>query len=172
MLLLLTALATALDPCSLLDAKAIAAVQGAPPKQTKASEQPDGDFTTSQCFFTLPDFVKSVSFEVVTPNAGVRAGALRERWSKLSGEEKEAGEREEEEEGRRPPRQVPGVGRGAVWVGDARVGALYVLGPTAIVRVSIGGPAEVDAKIKACAKLAKNALQHLARARRRAVKGG
>ena len=106
MLLLLTALATALDPCSLLDAKAIAAVQGAPPKQTKASEQPDGDFTTSQCFFTLPDFVKSVSFEVVTPNAGVRAGALRERWSKLSGEEKEAGEREEEEEGRRPPRQV------------------------------------------------------------------
>ena len=180
--LLLATLATAapaaaIDPCSLLDPKAIAAVQGAPPKNTKASEHPDGALISRQCFFTLPNFVQSVSFEVTTPNAGAKAKALRERWDQLSGKERERGEQDgergkrarggEEEEAGRPPRPVHGVGRAAVWVGSARAGALYVLAPAAILRVSVGGAADESAKIKSCSALAKNALQRLARLTKR-----
>ena len=171
--LLLTALA--LDPCSLLDAKSIAQVQGAVPTQTKASEHPDGPFTGRQCFFTLPEFVKSISFEVTQPNPGTRPAELRKRWAQLSGKDKErerelereekdkgkAGARGEEDEEGKPPKPVRGVGKGAVWIGDARVGALYVLAPTAIVRVSVGGAGDEPSKIKACSALARNALQNL-----------
>src|SRR4051812_34335303 len=92
--LLLAALA--LDPCGLLDPKTIAAVQGTAPRETKASEHPDGPFTSRQCFFSLPDFVRSISLEVTAPNPGAPKDALRERWDRLSGKEsaREAEERE------------------------------------------------------------------------------
>ena len=170
-----------LDPCSLLDPKAIAAAQGAAPKATKASEQPAGALVAQQCFFTLPDFARSVSLEVQrAPDAAGRK-ALQERWELISGEEREREEREEKEqpkrdskgkpgkadddEGRTPPKVIKGVGRGAVWTGSAKAGALYVLGPGAIVRVSVGGAADEAGKIKACSALAKDALKHLAAAR-------
>lgn len=179
--LLLTALAAAAaapGPCSLLDSKAIAAAQGAAPKDTKASEHPDGALTSRQCFFTLPDFAQSVSLEVTTPNPGTKGRVLRERWEQLSGKERERehekaearpaaakGKRaaEEDEESGRPPQPVPGVGRAAVWIGNARAGALYVLAPGAILRVSVGGAADERGKIKACSALAKSALQRLAK---------
>ena len=93
--------------------------------------------------------------------AGSKAArkAMRERWRQISGEEKER-KREEEEE-KAPPRPVKGVGRAAVWTGNQKAGAIYVLGRNAIVRVSVGGAASEEAKIKACTALAKNALRHL-----------
>ena len=171
-----------LDPCALLDPKAIAAAQGAAPTATKASEQPAGALVAQQCFFTLADFARSVSLEVQrAPDAAGRK-ALRQRWELISGEEREREEREEKEQPRRdtkgkpgrgqeddeartPPKVINGVGRGAVWTGSARAGALYVLGAGAIVRISVGGAADEPGKIKACSALAKDALKHLAAAR-------
>lgn len=151
-------LAVQLDVCKLLDAKTIAAVQGAPPASVKATDHKLGELLAQQCFYALPDVSRSVSLEVTT---GPQA-ALAERWETVRGEKKEAGE---EEEGANPPKPVKGVGRGAVWSGNEKAGALYVRAPQAIVRVSVGGPANEAAKIAASTKLSKAALKSLARRR-------
>lgn len=150
-----------LDACSLLDGKAIAAAQGAEPREKKASEQPDGALVSRQCFFALPDFSKSVSLEVRRATSAAERKALGERWRQIADSGKE-GARDAEERGA-PPRPIKGVGKAAFWTGNQRAGALYVLGKDTIVRVSVGGPAGEPAKIKASSALAKNALAHLAR---------
>ena len=153
-----------LDACSLLDGKAIAAAQGAEPREKKASEQPDGALVSRQCFFALPDFSKSVSLEVRRATSAAERKALGERWRQIADSGKEgARARDAEEERGAPPRPIKGVGKAAFWTGNQRAGALYVLGKDAIVRVSVGGPAGEPAKIKASSALAKNALAHLAR---------
>jgi hypothetical protein len=160
-LLLATPLAAPIDPCKLLDPKAIEAVQGAAPTGAKPTERTDGPFAIRECFFSLADAVRSVSFEITT----AQPSTLHERWEQLRGDEPR-GKDDDEEEGRRPPRKVAGVGKAALWVGDARVGALYVLAKGAILRISVGGGGDVPSKIKACSALAKNALHHLSAARR------
>lgn len=162
MIALLLAAAAAFDPCTLLTSADIEAVQKQPPKETKASDRPAGDLVAHQCFYTLPNFAQSVAIELRKPVDKAPKNAVREEWNRVTGKErKEEGKQEEEEEQASKPLVVKGVGRGAVWSGNAKVGALYVLVKGAIVRVSVGGAADQAGKIKACTALAKRILAHL-----------
>jgi hypothetical protein len=137
--------------CALLRPAEIKQVQGAAPLQAVPSPpRPDGPLVAEQCFYRLPDPARSVSLEVRrAPQA-----ALRARWERMS-------ESDEPGEERSPPRRVKGIGRRALWVGNGKVSALYVLGRRGIVRISVGGPAGPDAKLAACKSLARWVLRRM-----------
>lgn len=97
----------------------------------------------------------------------------REREAALKGErergevregghkEEEEKEREREEEESSRPRPVKGVGEEAYWSGNQINSALSVRGKGVVVRVSVGGPEDPDAKIRKAAELARKVLARL-----------
>ena len=56
--------------CSLLSDEDIAAVQGEAPADAQGTEHHAGALVTSQCFYRLKTFEKSISLEVVSPAPG------------------------------------------------------------------------------------------------------
>ena len=149
--------AAAADPCALLTADEIQAVQRERPQISKPSSQPAGDLVVRQCFYQLPTFEKSISLEV-TSGPGARA-----YWQKAFHETRrhEKGEKDEEGEAKEQPERVRGVGEEAFWTGSVRLGGLYVLQKGTILRLSIGGTDAKGAKLKKLRALARSALKRL-----------
>jgi hypothetical protein len=140
--------------CALLSFAEIAAVQGEKPVRTKPSTSGAPGLAVERCFFELPTFPKSVSLEVT------RGARVREVW-KESFHEGRKPEREEEEAEKPPPEPVRGLGEEAFWVGDPRLGGLYVLRKDAMLRLAVGGPEGVAAKLRKLKPLARKALSRL-----------
>lgn len=175
----------ALDGCTLLTADELKAVQGEAPKESKSSTRPDSKFAISQCFYTMPTFNKSVSLEVTRNRPDNPASTVRQFWKEKfhdvaekdaesdreregsrgkaeAGKAEGRGEREgEEEEGKAKLTRVTGIGDEAFWTGDARAGVLYVIKGDSILRLSIGGPDDVNVKIQKMKTLAQKALKRL-----------
>jgi len=165
-----------LDPCSLLTADEVKAVQGEAFKETKASEGSDNGMVVSQCFFSLPTFANSVNLAVMQKGEGSGARDPREFFEKTfagraeSETEKErekrerksaAKGREEEEKEGSAAQKVEGVGDEAFWTGNRVGGALYVLKHDAYIRVSIGGAGDQKTKIEKSKALARLALKRI-----------
>ncbi|HWW75657.1 MAG TPA: hypothetical protein VNZ44_09685 [Pyrinomonadaceae bacterium] len=90
--------------CRLLSAADIREAQGEEPTATQASEHLAGGVASSQCFYPLPTFEKSVGLEVVRAAAGAPGGALKDYWRKRFGPEalkERRRERERREEAER-----------------------------------------------------------------------
>jgi len=175
--------------CPLLSAADIQTVQGETVSDMQGSERTSDALSTSQCFYRLPTFSKSVSLEVTrAANAGDsratedfwerRFGAGREeeeremaaerKMEKERGDRKverkedaEREQREAEEKGSAGPKPVPGLGDEAFWSGNQLNSSLYVRKNNIIVRLSIGGPEEQSAKIKKATALAEQVLSRL-----------
>ncbi len=170
-------------PCGFLSASEVADVQGETISDTHGSERPNGLLVTSQCFYRLPTFSKSVSLEVMRPTStGESAHAAEEFWTRrfskhrqkedrateemLAESKKERGERKsgvedgEEEEGA-PPEPIAGLGDEAYWTGSQINGTLYVRKKDIIVRLSIGGAEDQPSKIKKARALAEQVLKRL-----------
>ena len=140
--------------CALLTSAEISAVQGEAPVRTKTVASDAAGLSVERCFFELPSFPQSISLEV-TRGPGVRA-----LW-RQSFHEKRGREREEEEKDQPPPRRVRGIGDDAFWVGDARLGGLYVLRAGAMLRLAIGGRGTVEDKLRKLRRLAHKALPRM-----------
>jgi hypothetical protein len=133
-----------LDACALLTAEEVAVAQGEAVRDVRGARQAGGDLLRLSCFYTLPTFARSVSFElsVAEPGRGEPLAARR-FWEAHFGEgaEREGeGEREGDEEreaGR--PMAVAGLGDEAFWIGGGVSGALYVLQDDRFFRLSVGG---------------------------------
>jgi len=168
------------DPCQLLTGDEIKAVQGDTLKDTKASEQSSGPFVTTQCFYTTSNFVNSISLTLTQKNPATSGESIREFWEDRFGrEEHEKGrgkdrkkerEREREREGQRgeeeeeeglPPQRVKSLGDEAFWVGNTKIGALYVLKGEKFLRISIGGAHTQEVRTEKMKSLALNALKRL-----------
>jgi hypothetical protein len=182
--------------CRMLNAADIRESQGEEPADAQGSEHLSEGVATSQCFYRLPTFAKSVGLEVVRAAPGAPVGAVKDFWRKRfgpealrerereeerreelerkrerelererkSGQVREGGHREKEDEGEGDegvPRRVAGVGDEAFWSGGEKNAALYVLKRDAVVRVSVGVPGEPDEKIKRAAELARKVLKQL-----------
>jgi hypothetical protein len=183
--------------CALLSNEEIESVQGEPPADAQGSEHLSGALVTSQCFYRLPTFNKSINIEVTRPATGASANAVAEFWRKTFSrdaaegrererERKEKGEREREHELEReraaggtregghpeerereegdeeaaPPRRVAGIGDAAYWIGGHDSAALSVLRKDAIIRLSVGGAEDDDARLEKSKALAKKILRH------------
>src|SRR3954469_14390338 len=138
--------------CALLSVAEISAVQGEQPARTKPSTSDAPGLAVERCFFELPTFAKSISLEVT------RGSRVRELWKDSF---HQGGKREREEEERSPPERVGGLGEEAFWVGSPRLGGLYVLRKNAMLRLAVGGPEDVAAKLRKLKRLARKALPRL-----------
>lgn len=175
-----------LDPCSLITPSEIASMQGEEVKETKASPGNSSRLAVAQCFYQTATPSKSVSLEL-TQRLPAQPGALSPRkfWKESFEHGEREGERgretkresekerareaekregrggEEEEEEGNPPTRIAGVGDEAFWAGNARVGALYVLKGDSIIRISVGGIPDQNARLEKSKALARLALQRL-----------
>jgi hypothetical protein len=162
-----------IDACKLLTADEIKSVQGDTLKDTKASEKSSGPFATIQCFYATTNFVNSVSLTVTQKNPATSGGeSIKEFWEDRFGREdrhekdrekrrdKDASRGEEEEEGL-PSQRVASLGDEAYWVGNAKIGALYVLKRDKLLRISIGGAHTQQVRTEKMKALAENAIKRL-----------
>ena len=147
------------DACSLVEGSEVEAVQGARVQGVVPGRQPGGCFAISQCFYTVisADGSKNLSVHVEVTENGPESqnkNALGDLWRERFQEAKERKKADK-------PKPVSGVGDGAYWVGNNKMGALYVLQKDKLVRVSVGGPDEEAAKIEKSKALALKALSRL-----------
>lgn len=150
-----------IDPCALLTAEDLEAVQGEPIQEVKPSPRTENVFAVSQCYFSLPTATNSVVVTVTQKASGPNARDPREYWAAtFHGEKVSGGEREEEEKEKKAPLAVDGVGDEAFWTGNAVGGALYVLKGNSFVRISVGGAGDANAKIEKSKALAAKILTH------------
>jgi hypothetical protein len=89
-----------------------------------------------------------------------RGPRVRALW-KDSFHEGSKREREDEDKEKPPPQRVRGLGEEAFWVGDPRLGGLYVLRENAMLRLAVGGPEDVAGKLRKLKPLARKALSRL-----------
>lgn len=164
-----------IDACKLLTAEDIRSIQGDTLRETKPSEQASGPFATAQCFFATNNFVNSVSLTVTQKNPAAPSGeSVREFWKERFGREdrhekdreerREKGARrdeEQEEEESLPPQRVASLGDDAYSVGNAKIGALYVLKGDKFLRISVGGTYTQQLRNEKMKALAQNALKRL-----------
>jgi len=165
---------SAVDACKLLTGEEIKTIQGDTLKDITPTGQSGGTFAMSQCFYTTSNFVNSVSLTVTQQNSNTGAENIREYWKQRfrsagnrDREREEKRERdnkkkapEEEEEGA-PPERVKGVGEEAYSVGNAKMGALYVLKGNKILRISVGGSHSQPERIQKMKTLAQYAINRL-----------
>lgn len=156
------------DACAMLTSDDIKSVQGEPVKETKLTGGSDGGFSVSQCFFTLPTFINSISLAITQRADGAGARDPKEFWKETfhrdAAEVKKERERKREVEGEEKdtePQKVRGVGDEAFWMGSRVGGALYVLKGNSYVRISIGGAADQETKLKRSKELAQKIVARL-----------
>jgi len=166
------------DACKLLTAEEIKSVQGDTLQNVTASPVSRGAFITSQCFYATGNFVNSVSLTITQQASGAGAEDLKGFWEErfASAEGRGKGERErerereraktaargeEEEEEGAPPEKVKGIGDEAFSVGNAKIGALYVLKGDKFLRISVGGSRSQPERISKMKALALYVLKRL-----------
>lgn len=151
--------APAIDPCALLSDDQVRAVQGQAPSARVASEQPAAGFRLRQCFLRTPDFARSVSVALGEPltTDAARSGP-RQSWGEMFHPATAAAPRKK---GKATPLRVDGVGEEAYWISDPATGVLYVLAGDVFLRLSIGGPADLEARARRAKELALFALARL-----------
>jgi len=155
--------------CGLLSSSDIQSVQGEAVVDTKLSTTSEGGLNISQCFFTLPTFVNSISLSVTKRGGGKDARDPKAVWKETFGEEgrdrdkkKEGRSTEAEDEERAGSRQrVPGLGQEAFWMGGRVGGALYVLKGDSFFRISIGGYGDQASKLTKSKALAGKILNKI-----------
>jgi hypothetical protein len=154
------------DACSLLTAADIARVQGVALREAIASGDAAETVATTQCFFRVDSFSRSVSL-TLTRAGGGRASRreVRERWERLlrpgERQDREGARDREEEESRVPRTPIDGLGEGAFLIGGRGSVSLYVLAPGAYLRLSVGGPGDVAEWSRKAQELARAALERL-----------
>src|SRR5258705_4416769 len=81
------------DACTLLTSAEIQAVQAEPVKETKASEQMNGDFVVSQCYYALPTLSNSISLTLTERNPEKSGGqTVKEFWENTFGKDERKSE--------------------------------------------------------------------------------
>jgi hypothetical protein len=153
------------DACSLVSKEEIESVQAARVNETKTSENSDGVFLVSQCFYTAAEFSKSVTLALVRSDP--KQGSARspkdfwkEKFDPYRDEEPKTKSGDEKEQGS-PPKKIEGLGDDAYWVGNRFGGMLYVLKGDAFISIGVGGTDDQDTKLRKSKALAKKALQRL-----------
>lgn len=162
--------------CSVLDPGRVAAVQEAAVVAADARTREVGGLELRTCFYRAADLSRSVSFEVVSSADDAPEAATR-RWRELFHPPAAAGAPEKPRSrrfagdvapadaataGRAEALPVAGLGDEAFYVGTAVYGALYVLRGPVYLRLSVGGPGDLDAKLARARALAEGALRRLA----------
>src|SRR4051794_39196900 len=163
-----------IEGCSLITREEVGAVQATTVTDTKSSETTDGNHLITQCYYATSGLNLSVSIAITQPDpANPTSRSARESWEQTFGpfdqeHEAEAKGREEktkenergreEEDQKRPPTEIGGVGEGAVWVGNRFGGDFIAVKGGGFVPSSVGGADREKTKLKKPKNLAEKAL--------------
>ncbi|HLL71420.1 MAG TPA: hypothetical protein VK363_08305 [Pyrinomonadaceae bacterium] len=158
--------ATVSNACALLTSDDIKEVQGEAVSAMKPNRRTDSPFAITQCFYTTPTFIKSVSLEVT--ERGASNQSVREFWK--ANFERAEDKREAKNERRKlkgkplagePAKPVSGIGDEAYWISTNANSTLYAFKKDTLVRISIGGTDAEEARKKKILTLAERALARL-----------
>jgi hypothetical protein len=168
-----------LEACSLVTKDEVAAIQGATILDAQSSENHDGYYLVSLCYYSSQEPNMSVSFALTQPEPtdpksnpvdywkntfgrfSAKEGDDDEKREKAEQAKPGANKKEEEEERVSPPEKIAGIGQEAFWAGNRFGGALYVLEKNFILRISVGGGANAETKIEKSKALAGKAISRL-----------
>lgn len=153
--------ASAIDACALLSGEEIKSVQGAAPANTRPGGKSDGRFSVSQCYFALPVVTDSITLRVVQRASGADGQDPKKAWQETfhNGTASAAGTARRKRA--RQPQKVEGLGEEALWLGNLKSGGLYVLKGNSYIRIAVGGPDDLETKIKKASALAAMVLPRL-----------
>ena len=164
------------DACALITKEEIEAIEGSPITDVKSSENSDGEFRVSQCFYTAKEYARSVSLAVTQSNPNKPGNRTpkdfwKETFGRFSGgeaeseKEKKASPEPEREKGEKeksaPPKKIAGLGEEAYWIGNRMGGTLYVLKKGAFIRVAVGNADSPETMLKKAKVLAEKAIPRL-----------
>ena len=161
------------DACALITKEEIEAIEGSPITDVKSSENSDGEFRVSQCFYTAKEYARSVSLAVTQSNPNKPGNRTpkdfwKETFGRFSGGEAESEkdkkaspEPEREKEKSAPPKKIDGLGDEAYWLGNRMGGTLYVLKKDAFIRVAVGNADSPETMLKKAKALAEKAIPRL-----------
>lgn len=145
-----------INVCALVPKEDVGAIQESPIVDVLSTGRPDGELLVSQCVYTAEVASKSVVMSVMERHPqGGSAQAPQEFWRKIFTRDEER--RAEGEKEFVAPRKIEGVGDEAYWMG----GALYTLKHQILLRVSVGGPDNVETKLEKSKTLSTKALGRL-----------
>lgn len=155
-----------LEVCALLTTEEIVAAQGEAFREARPGTVVEQNLVRRQCFFALPAFTDSVALEVISSEASAPPSTVRTFWERHLAAALAAAEREKAtgvdlKRKAEPVIAVDGLGESAVWTGNRNLGVLYVLQGDSIIRLSIGGAADVETKIERASKLASAVLRKI-----------
>ena len=152
------------DACQLLTFDDVRRVQQVAVSSTKTSGRRANGEQHSNCVFATDDFAHSVSVTLTTAD---ETTVLNDYWKRTfdRGEAPEAATRTSSAArprgAERPLHRVAGLGKDAVWTSDSKAGSLYVLTTGAVLRISVGGVADVSERLRRSQALAELALRRL-----------
>jgi len=164
------------DACALITKEEIEAIEGSPITDVKSSENSDGEFRVSQCFYTAKEYARSVSLAVTQSNPNMPGNRTpkdfwKETFGRFSGDEaasekeKKTSREPEREKGEKeksaPPKKIAGLGDEAYWVGNRMGGTLYVLKKDAFIRVAVGNADSPEIMLNKAKALAEKAIPRL-----------
>jgi len=156
--------------CALLTAADVERVQGGALREAISSGNAAEAAASTQCFFRVDPFPRSVSLALTRAGRGRAARReLRERWERLLHPQEQRGHGAErdrdhdrgEVEPNAPLTPVAGLGEEAFLAGGRGNVSLYVLAPGAFLRLSVGGPGEAADWSRQAQGLARAALARL-----------
>jgi len=159
-----------LDACALLTAAEVERVQGGALQAAISSGNAAAAVATTQCFFRVDPFPRSVSLTLTRADATPAAQReVRERWERLLHPQEHQGQTTQrqrerdrgEEESRASLTPVAGLGEEAFLAGGRGNVSLYVRAPGAFLRLSVGGPGEAADWTRQAQALARAALERL-----------
>jgi len=158
------------NACALLTAADVERVQGGELREAISSGNAAEAVASTQCFFRVDPFPRSVSLALTRAGRGRAARReLRERWARLLHPQEHRGHSAErdrdhdrgEMEPNAPLAPVAGLGEEAFLAGGRGNVSLYVLAPDAFLRVSVGGPGDAADWSRQVQALARAALARL-----------
>jgi hypothetical protein len=158
------------EACSLVSKEEVQSVQDAPVNETKSSEQTDGVFLLSQCFYTAAEFSKSVNLALVQKNPNQQdqrspRNFWKEKFDQYHASDKEhdgkAKTKRGEEQETSSPKKIEGLGDDAYWVSNRFGGVLYVLKGDSFISIGLGGTDDEHIKLEKSKVLAQKAVQRL-----------
>ena len=148
------------DACSLLTSDEINAIQSEAVESAKSTPSSEGELASSQCFFSLPTFVNSISLQVTQKGSKPGAADAKEAWKKMFPPEKQEERETAGGQKKMPARKIPDLGDEAFWTAGP-TGGLFVLQGDYFIRLSIGGSEDEETKIRKSSALAQLVLKRL-----------
>lgn len=149
------------DPCTLISVEEMGDVQQTTVTDRKPTTERAKSLRIEHCYFASSAPARAVSLSVIRADADAPSAA-RDYWMRtFHPAPKPVVATPRPPRKKDPARPIDDVGEEAFWIGDQRAGTLYVWSHGVVLRISVGGVADPEERIRRSRTLAVAALKRL-----------